>query len=75
MNKRWLWKGCSDMYRQITRTRPNKMESNFHRNMRKGKAQILALNEKEKSKIYTSLNVYDRQLFDRISNYCYSTGA
>ncbi len=63
------------MYRQITRTRPNKMESNFHRNMRKGKAQILALNDNEKEKIYTRLNDYEKELFNKVTDYCYSTGA
>ena len=63
------------MYRQITRTLPQQLQGGFHSNMRKGKAQILALNEKEKSKIYTRLNDYEKELFNKVTDYCYSTGA
>ena len=56
------------------RARPFQMESSFHGNMRKGKAIILSLRESEKTKLYNVLNVYEKELFSRVENYCYSTG-
>lgn len=59
------------MVRQMTITPVNQMTTSRHSNLLKGKTLILALTTTEKVKLYNKLDVYRRELVDRIEHYCY----
>ena len=59
-------------HKPVTVLKPSTMYTNRNDVMKKGKALILALPERERERIYNKLDGYDKEMFNHVANFCYA---